>query len=126
MSAGQVAGPDTTLQRQPSAAIEAACARAGVTPAELDLVEINEAFAAIVVASTRALGISPHRVNVNGGAIALGHPIGMSGARLVLTLALDGAAAVAWVLPGSAGRWSGHRPDRESSCSVTISGRREY
>lgn len=89
VAAGQVAGPDTTLQRQPSAAIRAACTRAGLSPAQLDLLEINEAFAAIVVASARDLDVPLERVNVNGGAIALGHPIGMSGARLVLTLALE-------------------------------------
>ncbi|NED97422.1 acetyl-CoA C-acetyltransferase [Phytoactinopolyspora alkaliphila] len=86
---GVVAGPDSTLQSQPAAAILAACAREGVTPADLSLVEINEAFAAVGIASTRELDISPEIVNVNGGAIALGHPIGMSGARLVLHLALE-------------------------------------
>jgi acetyl-CoA C-acetyltransferase len=86
---GMVAGPDTSLQTQPANAILAACEREGITPADLDLVEINEAFAAVGIASTRALGISPDRVNVNGGAIALGHPIGMSGARIVLHLALE-------------------------------------
>ena len=86
---GIVAGPDSTLQDQPANAIEAACAKEGVTPADLDLVEINEAFAAVGLASTKKLGIDPEKVNVNGGAIALGHPIGMSGARLVLHLALE-------------------------------------
>jgi acetyl-CoA C-acetyltransferase len=86
---GVVAGPDSSLQSQPAAAILAACARAGVTPGDLSLVEINEAFAAVGIASTRELDISPEIVNVNGGAIALGHPIGMSGARLVLHLALE-------------------------------------
>ncbi|NEE00973.1 acetyl-CoA C-acetyltransferase [Phytoactinopolyspora halotolerans] len=86
---GVVAGPDSTLQSQPAAAIQAACRRAGMDPAALDLVEINEAFAAVGIASTRELGLDPDRVNVNGGAIALGHPIGMSGARLVLHLALE-------------------------------------
>jgi acetyl-CoA C-acetyltransferase len=84
---GVVAGPDSTLQSQPAAAIRAACARDGIDPDDLDLVEINEAFAAVGIASTRELGLDPERVNVNGGAIAVGHPIGMSGARLVLTLA---------------------------------------
>jgi acetyl-CoA C-acetyltransferase len=60
-----------------------------MTPADLDLVEINEAFAAVGVVSAKELGISQDKVNVNGGAIALGHPIGMSGARIVLTLALE-------------------------------------
>jgi acetyl-CoA C-acetyltransferase len=84
---GVVAGPDSTLQNQPAAAISAACGKDGVTPADLDLVEINEAFAAVGIASTEELGIDESIVNVNGGAIAVGHPIGMSGARIVLTLA---------------------------------------
>ncbi|WP_116952255.1 acetyl-CoA C-acetyltransferase [Jiangella endophytica] len=86
---GVVAGPDSTLQSQPANAIRAACAKDGIDPRDLDVVEINEAFAAVGVASTRELGIDPAKVNVNGGAIALGHPIGMSGARLVLHLALE-------------------------------------
>ncbi len=86
---GVVAGPDSTLQSQPAAAIRAACAKEGLAPTDLDLVEINEAFAAVGLASTRELGLDPDRVNVNGGAIALGHPIGMSGARLALHLALE-------------------------------------
>ncbi|WP_440899499.1 acetyl-CoA C-acetyltransferase [Actinosynnema sp.] len=86
---GVVAGPDASLHEQPSNAIKAACAKEGVDPAELDLVEINEAFAAVGLVSTRELGISPDKVNVNGGAIALGHPIGMSGARIALHLALE-------------------------------------
>lgn len=86
---GVVAGPDASLHEQPSNAIKAACAKEGVSATDLDLVEINEAFAAVGIASTRALGLSEDRVNVNGGAIALGHPIGMSGARLGLHLALE-------------------------------------
>jgi acetyl-CoA C-acetyltransferase len=86
---GVVAGPDASLHEQPSNAIKAACAKEKVDPADLDLVEINEAFAAVGIVSTRALGIDEQRVNVNGGAIALGHPIGMSGARLGLHLALE-------------------------------------
>lgn len=86
---GIVAGPDSGLQFQPSQAIAAACAARGIAPTDLDLVEINEAFAAVGIASTRALEIDPDRVNVNGGAIALGHPIGMSGARITLHLALE-------------------------------------
>ncbi|MET8428746.1 acetyl-CoA C-acetyltransferase [Nocardia sp. NPDC004860] len=86
---GMVAGPDSGLQLQPANAITAACDTAGIAPADLDLLEINEAFAAVGIASTRALGIDPDRVNVNGGAIALGHPIGMSGARIILHLALE-------------------------------------
>ena len=86
---GVVAGPDSTLQSQPSRAIVAACKREGIEPTDLDVVEINEAFAAVGLAATKELGLDPERVNPNGGAIALGHPIGMSGARLVLTLALE-------------------------------------
>jgi acetyl-CoA C-acetyltransferase len=86
---GVVAGPDGSLHEQPSNAINAACAKAGITAEALDLVEINEAFAAVGVVSARQLGLDEDQVNVNGGAIALGHPIGMSGARLVLHLALE-------------------------------------
>jgi len=86
---GVVAGPDSTLQTQPSRAIAKACERDGISPSDLDLVEINEAFAAVGIVSTRELGIDPEKVNPNGGAIALGHPIGMSGARIVLDLALE-------------------------------------
>ena len=85
-SHGVVAGPDPSLHEQPAAAIEAACAKEGISVSDLDLVEINEAFAAVAVASIKRLGIDDSRLNVNGGAIALGHPIGMSGARLVLHL----------------------------------------
>jgi len=86
---GVVAGPDSTLQSQPAQAIAKACARDGITPADLDLVEINEAFAAVSLASTKLLGIDADKVNVNGGAIAIGHPVGMSGARITLHLALE-------------------------------------
>ncbi|RBY77397.1 acetyl-CoA C-acyltransferase [Blastococcus sp. TF02-09] len=86
---GVVAGPDATLQSQPSGAIKKACAREGIDPTDLDVVELNEAFAAVGIVSTRELGIDPEKVNPNGGAIALGHPIGMSGARLVLDVALE-------------------------------------
>ncbi|TFV65020.1 UNVERIFIED_ORG: acetyl-CoA C-acetyltransferase [Bacillus sp. AZ43] len=86
---GVVAGPDATLQSQPSRAIQKACAREGIDPTDLDLVELNEAFAAVGIVSTRELGIDPEKVNPNGGAIALGHPVGMSGARIVLDLALE-------------------------------------
>ena len=86
---GVVAGPDATLQSQPSRAVQKACAREGIDPKDLDVVELNEAFAAVGIVSTRELGIDPERVNPNGGAIALGHPVGMSGARLVLNLALE-------------------------------------
>jgi acetyl-CoA C-acetyltransferase len=86
---GNVAGPDNSLLSQPANAINHALRRAGLSVADLDLIEINEAFAAVGIQSTRELGINPEKVNVNGGAIALGHPIGMSGARLALTLALE-------------------------------------
>ncbi|GAA6524646.1 acetyl-CoA C-acetyltransferase [Intrasporangium sp. DVR] len=86
---GVVAGPDSTLQQQPARAIARACEKEGITPADLDLVEINEAFAAVGLASAKELGIDVEKINVNGGAIALGHPIGMSGARIALHLALE-------------------------------------
>jgi acetyl-CoA C-acetyltransferase len=86
---GMVAGPDSTLQLQPANATAKACAKEGISPADLDLVELNEAFAAVGIVSARELGIPEDKVNVNGGAIALGHPVGMSGARIVLHLALE-------------------------------------
>ena len=84
---GSVAGPDNSLQSQPANAINAALAKEGIVTADLDLVEINEAFASVAIQSMRELGLAPDQVNVNGGAIALGHPIGASGARIALTLA---------------------------------------
>ncbi len=84
-----VAGPDASLHEQPANAIEKACAKEGISPADLDVVEINEAFASVGIVSARKLGLDEEKVNVNGGAIALGHPIGMSGARLALHLALE-------------------------------------
>ncbi|MFE2550598.1 acetyl-CoA C-acetyltransferase [Streptomyces sp. NPDC059355] len=86
---GNVAGPDNSLQSQPSNAILHALKKEGLQVSDLDLIEINEAFAAVAVQSMKDLGVAPERVNVNGGAIALGHPIGMSGARVVLHLALE-------------------------------------
>ncbi|KAA0926026.1 MULTISPECIES: acetyl-CoA C-acetyltransferase [unclassified Rhodococcus (in: high G+C Gram-positive bacteria)] len=86
---GVVAGPDSTLQSQPARAIAKACEKEGIAPKDLDVVEINEAFAAVGIASTRELGIDPEIVNVNGGAISIGHPLGMSGARIALHLALE-------------------------------------
>ncbi|MFT4396146.1 acetyl-CoA C-acetyltransferase [Gordonia lacunae] len=86
---GVVAGPDSSLQAQPANAIVKACDREGIAPADLDLVEINEAFAAVGLSSTQQLGIDPEIVNVNGGAIAVGHPIGTSGARIALHVALE-------------------------------------
>ena len=83
---GQVAGPDTSLLVQPAAAIDKALARADAGLGDIDLFEINEAFAAVVLASMAALGVPHDVVNVNGGAVALGHPIGASGNRVLLTL----------------------------------------
>jgi acetyl-CoA C-acetyltransferase len=88
-ASGQVAGPDSTLQLQPAAAIAKACEKEGIKPTDLALLEINEAFAAVGIASARELGLDESKVNVNGGAIALGHPVGMSGARIALHLALE-------------------------------------
>jgi acetyl-CoA C-acetyltransferase len=86
---GNVAGPDNSLQSQPSNAINHALAKEGLTVDDLDVVEINEAFASVGIQSMRDLGVDAEKVNPNGGAIALGHPIGMSGARLALHLALE-------------------------------------
>jgi acetyl-CoA C-acetyltransferase len=86
---GMVAGPVSSLQMQPANATRLACDKEGIAPSDLDLVEFNEAFAAVGIDSTRALGLDESKVNVNGGAIALGHPVGMSGARIVLHLALE-------------------------------------
>ncbi|GEL18967.1 acetyl-CoA C-acetyltransferase [Pseudonocardia asaccharolytica] len=86
---GVVAGPDASLHEQPANAIAKACAKEGISSGDLDLAEINEAFAAVSLVSSRKLGLSEDKVNVNGGAIALGHPLGMSGARIVLHLALE-------------------------------------
>lgn len=87
---GTVAGPDPSLLVQPAGAVRDALERDGrLKAADLDLFEINEAFAGVALASVRELGVPPEKVNVNGGAIALGHPVGMTGARLVLTLALE-------------------------------------
>jgi acetyl-CoA C-acetyltransferase len=86
---GMVAGPDSTLQMQPANATVKACEKDGITPDDLDLVEFNEAFAAVGIESARELGLDDAKVNVNGGAIALGHPVGMSGTRIVLHLALE-------------------------------------
>jgi acetyl-CoA C-acetyltransferase len=86
---GNVAGPDNSLQSQPANAIKQALAKEGRTVADLDLIEINEAFASVAIQSTRDLAVGADKVNVNGGAIALGHPIGMSGARIALHLAYE-------------------------------------
>lgn len=84
---GNVAGPDNSLQSQPANAIKQALAKQGLTVGDLDLLEINEAFAQVVLQSAKELGVPLDKINVNGGGIALGHPIGASGARIVLTLA---------------------------------------
>jgi acetyl-CoA C-acetyltransferase len=89
VSYGQVAGPDASLLSQPSNAIAKAAAKAGLDVRGLDLYEINEAFAAVGLASADELGIDEAKLNVNGGAIALGHPVGMSGTRLALTALLE-------------------------------------
>jgi acetyl-CoA C-acetyltransferase len=105
---GNVAGPDNSLQSQPSNAINDALRKEKLTVADLDLFEINEAFAAVGLQSMKDLGISSDIVNVNGGAIALGHPIGMSGARLALTLAYElkrrGGGTVVAALCGGGGQ----------------------
>jgi acetyl-CoA C-acetyltransferase len=85
---GQTAGPDSSLHSQPSRAIEAALKREGLQAADLDLIEINEAFASVLIQSAQDLGVETKSINAEGGAIALGHPVGASGARLVLHLAL--------------------------------------
>ncbi|MDQ1649874.1 MAG: acetyl-CoA C-acetyltransferase [Frankiaceae bacterium] len=87
--AGYVAGPDPSLQSQPSNAIRQALTKEGLAPGDVDLFEMNEAFAQVAIQSMRELEVSDDKVNVNGGAISLGHPIGMSGARIALTLALE-------------------------------------
>ncbi|RIK10925.1 MAG: acetyl-CoA C-acetyltransferase [Acidobacteria bacterium] len=89
VSYGMVAGPDSSLHSQPSRAINQALEKAGISVGDLDLIEINEAFAAVAIQSTKDLGVPEEIVNVNGGAVALGHPIGASGCRIVLTLAKE-------------------------------------
>ena len=88
-ASGQVAGPDSTLQMQPANAIKKAVDKEGIAVSDIDLFELNEAFAAVGIESARELGVDEDKVNVNGGAIAIGHPVGMSGARIVLHLALE-------------------------------------
>lgn len=83
-ASGQTAGPDNSLQAQPARAIERACEKQGIAPADLDLVEINEAFGAVVARSQVELGLDESIVNIHGGGIAIGHPIGASGNRLVV------------------------------------------
>lgn len=83
---GQIGGVDATLHERPAEALLVALKKAELEPSDLDLVEINEAFAAVSLWSTRMLGLDESKVNVNGGAVALGHPLGATGARLVVTL----------------------------------------
>jgi len=108
VSYGQVAGPDNSLLNQPSRAILQATHRAGIAVDQLDIVEINEAFAAVGLASMDELGVAPEIVNVNGGAIALGHPVGMSGTRVALTalheLRRRGGGTAAVALCGGGGQ----------------------
>jgi acetyl-CoA C-acetyltransferase len=105
---GMVAGPDNSLLTQPSRAILKAADRAGTDLGGIDLFEINEAFAAVGLASVDDLGIDEDKVNVNGGAVALGHPVGMSGTRLALTALLElrrrGASTAAVALCGGGGQ----------------------
>lgn len=105
---GNVAGPDSTLQSQPANAIRRAVEREGIGIGDLDVIEINEAFAAVALASTRELGVDPTKVNRSGGAIAMGHPIGMSGARITLHAALElarrGGGYAAAALCGAGGQ----------------------
>ena len=105
---GQVAGPDASLLSQPAHAISTALAKAALGLGDLDLVEINEAFAAVGLHSADELGVDESRLNVNGGAIALGHPIGMSGTRLALTalheLRRRGGGTAAVALCGGGGQ----------------------
>lgn len=89
VSYATVAGPDPSLLHQPARAIEKALTGARLRTADVDLFEINEAFASVALASIHELSVDPERVNVNGGAIAIGHPVGMSGARLAMTLAFE-------------------------------------
>lgn len=107
-AAGQVAGPDTSLHAQPARAIEAVLRRAGMDAASLDFIEINEAFGAVVAHSASELGISEDRVNIHGGGIAIGHPIGASGNRLVVhavhELLRRGSGAAAVALCGGGGQ----------------------
>lgn len=111
VSYGQVAGPDTSLLTQPSRAIAKAAHRGGVDLSSVDIFEINEAFAAVGLSSADELGIDENKINVNGGAIALGHPLGMSGTRVALTALIElqnrggGTAAVA--LCGGGGQGDG-------------------
>lgn len=107
-ASGQVAGPDNSLHAQPARAIAQACARQGIAPSDLDVVEINEAFGAVVAASQRELELSDDVVNIHGGGIAIGHPIGASGNRLVVhavhELVRRGGGTAAVALCGGGGQ----------------------
>ena len=107
-ASGQTAGPDNSLQAQPARAIERACEKQGIAVSDLDLVEINEAFGAVVARSQVELGLSSDIVNIHGGGIAIGHPIGASGNRLVVhlvhELARRGSGTVAAGLCGGGGQ----------------------
>lgn len=107
-ASGQTAGPDNSLQAQPARAIERALEKQGLTAADLDLVEINEAFGAVVARSEIELGLDPEIVNIHGGGIAIGHPIGASGTRLVVHMAHElarrGSGTVAVGLCGGGGQ----------------------
>lgn len=107
-ASGQTAGPDNSLQAQPARAIERACEKQGIAPADLDVVEINEAFGAVVARSQVELGLSSDVVNIHGGGIAIGHPIGASGTRLVVhvahELARRGSGTAAVGLCGGGGQ----------------------
>jgi acetyl-CoA C-acetyltransferase len=107
-ASGQTAGPDNSLQAQPARAIERACEKQGMAPSDLDFVEINEAFGAVVARSQTELGLSSDIVNIHGGGIAIGHPIGASGTRLVVhavhELARRGSGNAAVGLCGGGGQ----------------------
>jgi acetyl-CoA C-acetyltransferase len=107
-ASGNVAGPDASLQSQPANAIKQALGKEGLTPQDLDLVELNEAFAQVGIQSSRELGLPVEKVNVDGGAISLGHPVGMSGARIALhlvhALAARGGGLGAAALCGGGGQ----------------------
>ena len=111
VSYGQVAGPDPSLISQPARAIEAAATKVGLSVPDIDLFELNEAFAAVGVQSMKDLGITSEVTNVNGGAIAIGHPVGMSGTRLALTILLElqrrGGGTGAAALCGGGGQGDG-------------------
>ena len=109
-ASGMVAGPDTSLLTQPSRAIKRALEPIDGKVSDIDLFELNEAFAAVGLAAMRDLGITDDIVNVNGGAIALGHPIGMSGTRIVITL--DQRVASARRRPRCRGALRRRRPGR--------------